>query len=184
MLIVLKKKLVLYSSSFFLFFFCIFFNHQAFSLNKSSLSPTLNQSLEVLLSMMGQVHEAVKSSDVKKFQLQINKMSKELGHIRVFGERSLAYHEKAYLHRQVQRIKEYLSIIALNQTQIKKNLSQIKNLNRELIYISRAYDLNRNKTQYGFYFCPKDDSVWIQKAGTKVYHPFKENYRSCGRKIH
>ncbi len=187
---ILNKKLGLYGSSFFLFFCCFFISVRAFSLPvsrvslKSQLSSNITQSLEQMMLMMGQVHETVKSNNKDQFKQKINQLIEELNRVQVFNERELAYHEKSYLHRQIQQMKEYLNIIAFNKEDMKNNLFQLKNLNRELIYISHAYNLKQQKTQYGFYFCPKDDSVWIQKSNIKVYHPFKENYRNCGRKIH
>ena len=152
--------------------------------SKNQLSSNLTKSLEYLVFLMGQIHADVQSNNADQFKRNINKMMEELSSLQVFTERGLAYHEKAYLNRQIQQMKEYLNVIVFSKTNMKKNLQQLKKLNKELIYISRFHDLNRQKQQYGFYFCPKDDSVWIQKSGTKIYHPFKENYRNCGRKIH
>ena len=133
--------------------------------------------------VMGQVHESVKNKNKEQFKEKIQNLMNELNRVQVFNEKKLAYHERAYLHRQIQQMKESLGILSFNRDSMKNNLIHLKQLNKELIYISRAYSLRPNQNQYGFYFCPKDDSVWIQRANTKTYHPFKESYRSCGRKL-
>ena len=179
MLFLISHKRLGLSSSFLFFIFVLLSSPKAYS----QLSSQLTQSLSQMMLTMGQVHESVKNNNEKQFKERIKHLMNELNRVQIFNEKKLAYHERAYLHRQIQQMKESLGILSFNKDSMKNNLIHLKQLNREFIYISRAYALSPKKSQYGFYFCPKDDSIWIQKTNTKTYHPFKEKYRSCGRKL-
>ena len=144
-------------------------------------ASSLKVQLSSVLSVMALAHSYLKEKDLDKFNSQIRDMISKLRQIKVFQEPSLNYHQKIYLSRQINRVKENLHSVLISKGQ-KRTLS-LKNIYRELVSMSQVYSLEEYLPQYSVYFCSQDDSTWIQDSSVKKYNPFKEGRSNCGKKI-
>jgi len=191
---VLKKLGCFCSSFFFLFFLCAGWARipQADlqespvngKLQSFKTNVTLKDQLSHILSLMAEVHESIKKNQYEQFQTQISRMIALLNQINVFKESQLAYHQRNYLARQLYTIKDNLRFVMFGKNFQHRHMQMLRKVNKELIHISQMYSLHNEQPQkYSVYFCSQTDSTWIQKSTSKVYNPFQEGYRNCGRKI-
>ena len=194
----LKKLGFFCSSFFFIFFICEGWAripqadlqgnpvNNRVQISKTTPPPNidLKDQLSQVLSIMAEVHESIKQNQYKQFQTQISNIISLLDQINVFRESQLTYHQRNYLVRQLYTIKENLRFVMSGRDFQSQHMQMLRKVNKELVHISQMYSLhNQLPQQYSVYFCLQTDSAWIQKSNSKVYNPFQEGYRNCGRKI-
>ncbi len=130
-----------------------------------------------------EAHKNLKEKNQKKFIVQVKNIINGIEKIDLSKEFILTYHQRLYLYRQLQDIKENMKFIVLRGVSQRRKMRNLKKAYKELIQISQTYALNQNSKQYGVYFCAKNSSIWVQNSKLKVYNPFDRTYRNCGQKI-
>ncbi len=151
---------------------------------KESLNAGLKSQLAQALAVMAEVHESIKQNNHEKFQTRVSRMIQQLDQINVFRESQLTYHQRNYLARQLNTIKENLRFIMFSKGFQDQSMRLLRRVNKELVHISQMYSLNNQSAQqYSVYFCSQTESAWIQKSNSKAYNPFQKGYRNCGRKV-
>ena len=195
-------KLGFFRSSFFCF--CISFSFSVYALLAESYNPSPHHSLDQkdfhqkatqpmsshlenqLLRMMSglvEAHQYLKDRQQQKFRLKIKDMLSHVRQIDLSQERNLTYHQRLYLHRQLQDLVENMKFITMKGVSQQKQMDSLKRTYSGFIQISKAYALKGSEKKYGVYFCSKNSSVWVQDSSRQVYNPFGQSDRKCGQKF-
>lgn len=190
------------------FYFCISFSFSAYALPAESFDRSLNapsnqesfdkntdepgRSISVdlenrllrVMSDLVKAHQYLRDRQQQKFSAAMRNMINHVRQIDLSQERSLSYHQRLYLYRQLKDVKENMRRITMNGVSRRRQMDSLKRTYSGFIQISQAYALRSAEEKYGVYFCSKNSSVWVQNSDVKVYNPFDQTDRSCGRKIY
>ena len=140
---------------------------------KLRLESHITKQIETILDTSQLLHQSLISNDSNQVKIH-------LSHIKnlIFSANKAAYHSNIntlHLRHILQNTRRSIEQASLHgrQSLIKKN---IKGMFNQLVLLSRTYRLN---SRYPIYFCDKDKSVWLQKAG-RIRNPIHSHYTFCG----
>ena len=54
---------------------------------------------------------------------------------------------------------------------------------KDFIEVIRVYKLLAKETKYKVFYCKKDSSSWLQKAGSPIRNPIGLDYKKCGKEV-
>ncbi len=157
-----------------------FLSLPAFSMKRESFFLK-NEVRKPLISFLEQtvgLHEALYSKKKDQVNLIVSKMIKQIEELKASQKNlvHLSLHEKLYMDKWLGKLKIHLEAIKNSDQQRRINMNAI---NRALAYVAHLYELK----QYAVFFCPQDQSIWMQTKEIKKEKLLHLNYESCGTMV-
>ena len=139
---------------------------------KLKLESYLTKQIEAILDTSQLLHQSLVSEDSNQIKLRLSHLERLIS-----SASSASYRDTNTFHlRHVLRNTKKAIERARLHARISLIRQNIKNLFDELVLLSQTYKLN---SRYPIYFCDKDKSVWLQKAG-RIRNPIHSHYSFCG----
>ena len=143
------------------------------AIKKMKLESHIAKQIETILDTSQLLHQSLISNDNNQVKIHLS----HIKHL-IFSANKAAYHSNIntlHLRHILQNTTRSIDQARLHgrENLIKEN---IKGMFNQLVLLSRTYRLN---SRYPIYFCDKDKSVWLQKAG-RIRNPIHSHYTFCG----
>ena len=157
-----------------LFYVVIFISTEVFAMiKKLRLESHLTKQIETILDTSQLLHQSLIKNDNDQVKIH-------LSHIKrlIFSTNRASYNSSVntlHLRHILRNTKRAVERASLHKQEslIRQN---IKGLFDQLVLLPKTYRLN---SRYPIYFCSKDKSVWLQKAG-RIRNPIHSHYTFCG----
>ncbi len=161
------------SFAYLLFYIVVFFSTDVFAMvKKLQLESHLTKQIESILNTSQLLHQSLISEENIQIKLHLSHIASLISSA---SQTSYRNTKTLHLRHILQNTKKAVEQASLHgkRSLIRQN---IKSMFDELVVLSQVYKLN---SRYPIYFCDKDKSVWLQKAG-RIRNPIHSHYSLCG----
>ena len=137
------------------------------------LDSPLTKQVEAILDTSQLLHQSLIRNDNDQVRIHLSHIKRIILSAKQtsYNSNTDTLHLRHILHN-TQRAVEQASLHRQDHL-IRQN---IKGMFGQLVLLPKAYRLN---SKYPIYFCSKDKSVWLQKAG-RIRNPIHSHYAFCG----
>lgn len=139
------------------------------------LQPALREELNSLLGATADLHEASFSQDDSRWESSLKNV---LNHIDSAQKKSaLAKAERPHLLKILRAARSELEISQMQTGEDRR--ASLQNGFRQLVQVAQVFKLNK----YRIFFCPKDKSVWLQRAAVAKNPINPQKFGDCGKLV-
>jgi hypothetical protein len=139
------------------------------------LNAQLKAELNNVLKAASEMHGAFFEQNEQKIEQSVEQVLVSIEQAN--RKTSLAEGQRPHLQKMLDSTRNQMN--SLRNSSGPDRTESLKGAMEQLVLIARTYDLDR----YKIFFCPKDRSVWLQKA-VKAQNPIHPKlYASCGKLV-
>jgi len=168
-----KRSFFLFAVLFVVFSFWTFNLSARYS--KIPIKGILKSELNIILKSVNKLHTACVDKDEQRISTHLREIIANIDQAR--KRTALEKNQRTHLLKILLAAREHL-VMTQNQNGEKRSKS-LKGAFGQLVQIVKVFDLDK----YRVFFCPKDNSVWLQKSwkAKNPIHPIK--FKSCGQLV-